>query len=131
MRCAFLLSAFLLALTVTSASVNAQGCATRRLPDGSFTSECPSQIPPAPTQARPMGPQAAVPLSPPSYGGPVPYGFSAVPPPAQMPPPPTYFGMCVIANLGACQISHVAPIASGLTCHCRTYDNGIAVGLTQ
>lgn len=132
---------------VTLATItDAQNCPIRRLPDGSYTAECPSQMPAVPT-ARPFGPQSAFPQAP-TGGFAVPStvprswpdGFQ-MPPGAQIPaipmpmppiPPPLPFvAACIIPTVGSCQISYSSPIPSGQPCHCYAQNGALLAGLTQ
>jgi hypothetical protein len=139
-------------LVTVAPAADAQSCPIRRLPDGSYTAECPSQMPPAPTNrplgsAAPLGPQNAYPGAPTgSFAAP-----SAVPRPrldgVQMPPgaqnpaqpmppqpglaPLSHFAACIIPAVGSCRISYASPIPPGQPCHCYAPNGTLLAGFTQ
>jgi hypothetical protein len=133
------------AFMVVAPVADAQNCPIRRLPDGSYTAECPSQMPPAPT-TRPLGPQNAFPGAPtsrfavpsavpsPRFDGiPMPPGAQIPSMPMPMPPRPAppYFAICFIPAIGSCQISYASPIPPGQPCHCYAPNGSLLAGLTQ
>lgn len=79
-------------------------CVIRRLPDGSYTSECPSESPPIPPSSVP----AMVPMP-------------SLPMPA--PPPAIYPAQCTTSS-GQCAMSFGGPPPYGASCICRDqFDN--------
>jgi hypothetical protein len=67
------LAALSVLMLVFQLEAQAQGCRNVRQPDGSWTTECPSTIPPAPTTIRPIcvtpGGQCQLPVDPNAQNG--------------------------------------------------------------
>jgi hypothetical protein len=139
-------SAVLAFVLIHTGTVAAQTCAQRRLPDGSYTMDCPSQIPQAPASgfsqapARSFQPRSNIPNMPIGTGMPPgvsnsqapasPMGVPRLPMPGMgipnipNPPMPSYAFVCIIPNLGSCQISHHTPLPSGGNCNCLDNKSG-------
>jgi hypothetical protein len=90
-----------LALTAVALPALAQDCPSRQLPDGTWTSECPSQIPPVP-------PEGEMP---------------------QVPPESLYTITCVTPQV-TCTFRH-SMYMQGAQCHCIISEPpGYALGVT-